>query len=75
MSDPLVGNANIVKVEVSPFDAESLSVFSHDGSIDSEVALDDELRARMQGEPTKYFYYRKDGDSIELLNEAGNQEW
>lgn len=78
MSDDLVGNANIVKVELSPFseaDNPILSVYSHDGSIDIEIKEDDELLARMAGESKKYFYYRKEGTAIELLNDAGELEW
>lgn len=78
MTDHIVGTANMVKVEVSPFtsdDDPTLSVYSHDGSIDTEIKVDDELLAKMAGEPKKYFYYRKDGTAIELLNEAGEQDW
>lgn len=75
MSDDLVGNANILKVELSPFEDGSINIYSHDGSIEKDIDFDDEIRARMQGERVKYFYYRKNGKDIELLNDAGELEW
>lgn len=80
-NDQIVGNKNIIKVESSPFVQDitaplTLSFYSFDGTIDIEVPVDDELLAKMQGETIKYFYYRQTEDGqIELLNDAGEQDW
>jgi len=73
------GKKNIVKVQVplaSNEDNPPALIYSHDDSIMTSVPVDDELLAKMEGEDKKYFYFRRHEDGqIELLNEAGNQDW
>ena len=73
------GRKHIVKVQVPLASSEAdppALIYSHDDTIMLEVPCDDEILAKMDGEDKKYFYYRLDNKgNIELLNEAGEQDW